>query len=131
MEEDSAIPAREGASSQLGECHRDVDFNAHILGTGGPILFKASVCLDHLCVVTQLLGGIDRGGGLRVVFRKELLRLRFEGSIWPPMEKISIRMASDGNAFVRGAHYARCLAICSGILLGGGVRRVFDVPGAA
>jgi hypothetical protein len=39
-----------------------------------------------------------------LLFWKGLPRLKFEGSIWPPMEGISIRMASDASAFGWGGH---------------------------
>jgi len=60
---DVVCPAWESASSQFGECHGDGALNVLFLGFGDPVVYKASVCLDQLRVVTQLLGGVDGGGG--------------------------------------------------------------------
>ena len=50
--------ARSGPSSQVGECDRDSAINALIVGSGDPDVCKASLCLDQLGRVTQLLGGL-------------------------------------------------------------------------
>jgi hypothetical protein len=39
-----------------------------------------------------------------ITFWQELLRLRFEGTIWPPTKGLAIRMASDANDFGWGGH---------------------------
>ena len=65
MSVESILAARQGKvqARSLASVLRDWDgaLHAHVLGSGDPVVFKASLCLDQLGRLTKFLG--DPNGG--------------------------------------------------------------------
>ncbi len=76
------------------------------------VLINSVWSLNRRFVLTEEAVNVNK-----LIFLKDLTRLRFEGSIWPPMEVILIRMALDAHLDGGGGHYARCPGVYPGIIL--------------
>ena len=61
-ERDFGRKVRSGLGSQTVECDGDGALYAHVLGSCDQVAYSASICLDQLGRVTQLLGCADGGG---------------------------------------------------------------------